>query len=313
MKAFALLLASVVAAVPLGAPPCASQELPRQDTMQLPPLRPRGHSHARGTLLIARLRPVTGQAGASGTGAFALEARGRTVTLRYDLTYDGVPGGAASIALRNSGEGGTGEVVHTICGALVGGRAPACPGGPGATLSGTWTAGLTPALVHEIIARRVYVELRGGQLLRGQLFQQPFMATHVDFVARFGGANQARGATGTGAFHLIHFGNGTEELHFEITVTGAGQVSGAELVTADSARIPLAQRRGLSLLATAEEPQRVGNTLSGRISSRSPSTTLFRIRAPDLRAQLLRGEGTLRITTTGPGARPLTARIVPIP
>ncbi|HET7462411.1 MAG TPA: hypothetical protein VFJ82_14255 [Longimicrobium sp.] len=298
-----------------AAPPVPVAPPEGQEPARFAPLE---HAHGQGALFIARLRADSGRTASSptGTGAFVLEARGRDATLRYDLTYDGVPGGASAVTLRNAGEGGSGAVLHVICGAA---GAERCPPRSGATLAGAWTSagGLTPERVRELAARRVYVEVQGGRTLRGQLLQQPFMATHVDFTARFGAQGAvgtplaAAGPTGTGAFHLIHFGNGTEELQFEVTVVGAGQVTGSTFVTADSLRVAPAERAGLSLLTPAGESRRVGNTLSGRIRSTAPAATVFALRGADVRAQMLAGAASVRVTATA--APPLTAALVPVP
>ncbi len=89
---------------------------------------------ARTTLLVAQLdaRQVVGggKSSATGTGTFLLDPSART--LNYDLTYQGLEsGGAKSIALRNFGKGGEGEVIKTICSS----DAEHCPSGAGATLT----------------------------------------------------------------------------------------------------------------------------------------------------------------------------------
>jgi hypothetical protein len=274
---------------------------------QRPPLHPH---RAQGTLFIARLRAADGPRGTptpTGTGAFVLEVRDRLSTLRWELTYDGLDAPPAAIHLRNTGEGSAGgRVVQTLCGEDADGRGPrACPPAAGATLSGTWTSasGLTPELVREVAARRVYVEVRTGRpALRGHLLQQRLMAHSIDFTARVTGP----GTSGTGAFHLIQFGDGAEELQFEITVTGDGDLGAVDFVSQDRA-VPLA-----TAAALPAGQERVGNTVSGTIRSESSAANLLTVADGASRDALAEGRGSLRVTTQRPSRR-ISAAIVPVP
>ena len=123
-----------------------------------------GMAMARTTLLVAQLdgRQVVGggSSSATGTGTFLLDPSART--LNYNLTYEGLEsGGAKSIALRNFGKGGEGEVIKTICSS----DAEPCPSAAGATLSGALDSGGRPLdnkLIGEFDSGRVYVEIVGG-------------------------------------------------------------------------------------------------------------------------------------------------------
>jgi len=110
-----------------------------------------------------------------------------------------------SVALRNFSAGGNGKVVHVICGE---GNA-ACAPGAARTLAGSWDERsqlpLTPGLVSELTAQRIYVEVLTGRgpELRAQLEPQPFMAGYTQYIGRISGRSAQGPVTGTAAVWLV--------------------------------------------------------------------------------------------------------------
>jgi hypothetical protein len=213
------------------------------------PSHHRRMAHQQSTLFVARAdaRQVVpaGRSGATATGAFILAVKGRDARLEYDLTFDGLQNGPASaIRLYNFGPGANGKVVHIICGRGEGSQA--CPQATGATVTGVWTSDdrmpLSPQLVSELAAQRIYVEIESGQRgtpeIRSQLMQQSFMAMTKSFVARLGREGDARrGVTGTATFDFVRIDARRTFIIFDLTVTGlAAPVTAVNIMPADGTR-----------------------------------------------------------------------------
>lgn len=232
-----------------------------------------GMTHTATSLFVARMDgravvPASGS-GATGTGAFVLEVKGREARLDYHLTFDSLRNGPPrAIRLRNFSAGGNGEVVHVVCGAPEG--AAACPDSPGGTVSGAWTSGdahpLTPELARELAAQRVYAEVESGTAgareVRGQLSSPPFMAITRSFVAKLS-ASGAPGVSGTGAFSLVIIDEQRRLLLFDVTVTGLQAP-----ITGFSITLPGASGDTAFQLQVKADARKSSATISGTVSAR---------------------------------------------
>ena len=148
--------------------------------------------------------------GATGTGVFTLTDDGLT----FDVTVNGLSGPIVLAHFHNNIAGINGPVVRTIHPSFVGN-----------TATGIWTKNdpepLTPALIADLLAGRLYVNVHtaanpGGEI-RGQVHGQ----SSSGYTGRLNGANEVppvpTPATGTGSFHL---NEARTELRFDLTVEG---------------------------------------------------------------------------------------------
>ncbi len=144
------------------------------------------------------------------TGSFSLDLSRTALT--YDITFEGLTGPPTLAHFHNAPAGVNGGVVKTITSSIVGNSA-----------SGVWAATdaepLTPALVNELLAGRIYVNFHtaahGGGEIRGQLI----LTTGIGRTATLDGGEEvppvATPATGTGSFVLTDQG-----VVFDATVEG---------------------------------------------------------------------------------------------
>jgi CHRD domain len=265
---------------------------------------------------------------ATGTGAFTLQGSGNRLSLRYDITYQGLAAPPTRIVLRNFGTGGVGEVVHVVCG----GQAAACPQQPGATLNAEWNDRATPpinaALAREVVVGRVYVEIegeRGQGLARGQIVTYGSMLPVQGFVTRLRPIGTAAGPdapSGTGAFYLAQTRDGSEIMAYHLTAAKTdGAPTKALIVSSDASGTPPGAQASPLVEAV---PQRVsprlapdqpagtrgqrGGTIAGTVAA--PPTR--GAGAADLRALASRPQGlNVIVTTDANPAGELVGELVP--
>ena len=146
---------------------------------------------------------------ATGTGSFTLnEAR---TELKYNVTVEGLTSAIVLSHFHNGPPGGLGGVAKTITSSFVGN-----------TASGTWTANdaepLTPALVGELLAGRIYINVHTTNFGSGEIRAQLRLTTGVGRTANFTGAQEVppvnTPATGTGSCVLTAAG-----VEYDATVT----------------------------------------------------------------------------------------------
>jgi hypothetical protein len=244
-----------------------------------------GMAMARTTLLVAQLdaRQVVGggKSSATGTGTFLLDPSART--LNYNLTYQGLEsGGAKSIALRNFGKGGVGEVIKTICSS----DAEHCPSGAGATLTGALDSGGRPlenSLIGEFDSGRVYVEIVGADgkpEIRGQLGPNTAMVMVMSFVAHLAPieGSDSKGA-GTAIVSETYLPGGKTSVFYAATVadTSGAPTSVALAGGPAPTREALATRLALPKLQLSRSRNReAGGSLSGvyEVNSAIPNPLL---------------------------------------
>ena len=231
-----------------------------------------GMAMAKTTLLVAQLdaRQVVGggSSSATGIGAFLLDPAART--LRYNLTYEGLElGGPKSIALRNFGKGGDGEVIKTICGP----EAERCPSGAGATLSGAFDSSgrsLENSLIGEFDSGRVYVEIVGANgkpEIRGQLGPNTAMVMVMSYVAHLAPieGSQSKGA-GTAVVSETYLPGGKTSVFYSATVADTSSAPTNVALVGGPAPSPeaLATRSSLPELKLSPSRNReTGGSLSG--------------------------------------------------
>ena len=147
---------------------------------------------------------------ATGTGSFTLnEAR---TELKYNVTVEGLTSAIVLSHFHNAPTGVNGGVVKTITSTFVGN-----------TASGTWTSTdpepLTPTLVSELLAGRIYINVHTANFGSGEIRAQLRLTTGVGRTANFTGAQEvppvATPATGTGSCVLTAAG-----VEYDATVTG---------------------------------------------------------------------------------------------
>lgn len=157
----------------------------------------------------------------TGTGSFVLNAARTELT--FDITVTGLSGAITAAHFHNAAAGLDGPIVRTITSSFSN------------TASGVWkltdSEPLTPALVAEIEAGRIYVNIHtaanpAGEI-RGHL--APVSAGNKGFMAEMEGDHEAppviTSASGTGAFVL---NAARTELTFDITVNGlSGPITSA--------------------------------------------------------------------------------------
>jgi hypothetical protein len=99
---------------------------------------PKEHVHLKNTLFAATLTEKgQGAEGGVATGVFVLAIDGKRPRLEYELAFDAVPNPPTSITLHNFGEGGSGPIVHVVCG---GDSPQRCPTAPSGVVKGVWSA-----------------------------------------------------------------------------------------------------------------------------------------------------------------------------
>lgn len=269
-------------------------------------------SHQETTLFVARAdasKVVPAQrSGATATGAFILRVKGRDARLEYDLTFDGLQNGPARvIRLNNFAEGANGKLVHIICGR----DAKPCPNATGATVSGEWGSGdkppLDPALVHELAAGRIYVEIESGPRsapeIRSQLKQQSSMGMARSFVSKLGREGNARtGMTGTAAFDFVRIDDRRTFILFDITVTGlTAPITAINMTLGAGREIPLT-------LPVSAALRKSRATVSGQLDGRQlPQTT-----RSEFVEKLRSGDFSVSLATSDPRAGALRAKLVPL-
>ena len=204
---------------------------------------------------------------ATGTGSFTLnEAR---TELEYNVTVQGLTSAIVLSHFHNAPTGVNGGVVKTITGSFVGN-----------TASGTWTSTdaepLTPALVNELMAGRIYVNVHTANFGGGEIRAQLRLSTGVGRTSNLNGAQEvppvATPATGTGSCVLTAAGVeydatvqgllGTFQLaHFHQAPTG---VNGGVVKTITGSFVNNTAT-GVWAAADAEplSPARIGNFLAG--------------------------------------------------
>jgi len=166
--------------------------------------------------------PVTTTA--TGTGSFMLKSSssGTVTELEYHITFAGLSGSLAASHFHNGPAGVAAGVVRAIS-------------FNGNTASGSWksddaTQPLTPALVTELLAGRIYVNLHTAANPGGEIRGQVRVTTGIGFTAKLDGAQEVppvtTNAAGTGAFTLNNDGT---ELTYDVTVGGgfSGRITNA--------------------------------------------------------------------------------------
>jgi hypothetical protein len=147
---------------------------------------------------------------ATGTGSFHLnEAR---TELKYDVTVNGLTSALQLAHFHNAPAGVNGGVVKTLTASFVGNSA-----------SGVWTSTdaepLTPALVNELLAGRIYINVHTVNFGNGEIRGQLRLSTGVGRTANLTGAQEvppvATPATGTGSCVLTSAG-----VEYDITIEG---------------------------------------------------------------------------------------------
>jgi hypothetical protein len=165
---------------------------------------------------------------------------------------------------------------------------------------------LSPQLVSELAAQRIYVEIESGPRstpeIRSQLKQQSIMAMTKSFVARLGREGDARrGVTGTATFDFVRIDARRTFIIFDLTVTGlAAPVTAVNLTPAD---------KTLTLNMPVTTTYRKSRaTISGQIDARQ----LPQLKNFDLLEGLRSGEFVVNVVT-GARAGTLSAKLTPLP
>jgi len=159
--------------------------------------------------------PVT--TAATGTGSFYLKSSssGTVTELEYHITVAGLSGNIAQAHFHNAAAGANGNVVRDIS-------------FNNNTASGSWksndaTQPLTAALVTELLANRLYVNVHTAANSGGEIRGQVRVATGIGFTANLEGAQEnppvTTNARGTGTFVLNNDGT---ELTYDVTGAGFG-------------------------------------------------------------------------------------------
>ena len=178
-------------------------------------------------------------------------------------------GGPKSIALRNFGKGGDGEVIKTICGP----EAERCPSGAGATLSGAFDSSgrsLENSLIGEFDSGRVYVEIVGANgkpEIRGQLGPNTAMVMVMSYVAHLAPieGSQSKGA-GTAVVSETYLPGGKTSVFYSATVADTSSAPTNVALVGGPAPSPeaLATRSSLPELKLSPSRNReTGGSLSG--------------------------------------------------
>jgi hypothetical protein len=147
---------------------------------------------------------------ATGTGVFTLTDDGLT----WDITVNALSGPIVLAHFHNNIAGMNGPVVKTIHPSFVGN-----------TATGIWTKNdaepLTPALIADLLAGRLYVNVHTGANPGGEIRGQVHGQSSSGYTGKLNGANEVPPApvpgTGTGSFHL---NEARTQLFFDITVEG---------------------------------------------------------------------------------------------
>jgi hypothetical protein len=223
-----------------------------------PPQPPRQHVHPKNTLFAATLSEKgQGVDGAVATGVFVLSIDAKRPKVDYELAFDAIPNPPTTITLRNFAEGGTGAIVHVVCG---GDSSRRCPTAASGVVTGTWSAGDNPALTLELTREmanmRIYAELSAGSFAaRGQLQGHWTMAPYRAYTTRFGGPEG-----GVGALIVSMIGS-RRTVFYSATVTSRGQPI-TELrfpgVGAEAGIRPTVSRSTVAGKIESDELQRLG-------------------------------------------------------
>ncbi len=217
---------------------------------------------------------------ATGGGVFVLNTDG--TALSYNVSVIGLSGPIAAAHFHNAAAGTNGPVVRTIT-------------FTGETASGTWlntdAQALTPALVAELLAGRIYVNVHTAANPGGEIRGQVLVGTEQQFNAALSGSQEVppvnTNAGGVGSFKLNAFGT---ELSFNAAVTGlSGPITAAHFHNA---------ARGVNgAVVRAITNDFTGNTASG-IWKASDAQAL----TPALVAELLAGKIYVNVhTAANPG------------
>ena len=159
--------------------------------------------------------PVTTTA--TGTGSFTLKSSssGTVTELEYHITVAGLSGSIAAAHFHNAATGTNGGIVRDIS-------------FNGNTAEGSWKSDdtnqpLTSALLAELLAGRLYVNVHTGANPGGEIRGQVLVTTGIGFSANLEGAQENppvnTNARGTGTFMLNNAGT---ELTYDVTGTGFG-------------------------------------------------------------------------------------------
>jgi hypothetical protein len=141
-----------------------------------------------------------------GTGAFVLDAEG----LHYWITINGLSTTLSAAHFHKAPAGQSGGVVRALT-------------FTGNSASGVWTATdsrpLTPALIQDIIAGNIYVNVHTANNPSGEIRGQVTLGAGVRFVANITGAQENPAVTGNGQGTGVFVWN-ADGLHYWVTVTG---------------------------------------------------------------------------------------------
>lgn len=159
--------------------------------------------------------PVTTTA--TGTGSFYLKSSssGTVTELEYRVTVAGLSGNISAAHFHNAATGTNGGVVRNIS-------------FNGNTSEGSWKSDdasqpLTPALLTELLAGRLYVNVHTAANPGGEIRGQVLVTTGIGFSANLEGAQEnppvTTTARGTGTFMLNNAGT---ELTYDVTGAGFG-------------------------------------------------------------------------------------------
>jgi hypothetical protein len=244
--------------------------------------------HAKASLTGAQENPPVPST-ATGTGVFTLTDAG----LAFDVTVEGLTGPIVLAHFHNAATGVNGPVVRTITADFAGGN----------TATGIWTKNdaepLTPTLIAEILAGRIYVNvhtaMHGGGEIRGQVLLQ----NSSGHTARLDGAQEvppvATPAKGTASCTLNDLGTA---LRFNITVQGLS----SPITLAHFHNAPAGVNGGVVRTIT---PNFIGNTASGdwRATDAEPLT-------PALVNELLAGRIYLNVHTANNGGGEIRGQVL---
>ena len=217
---------------------------------------------------------------ASGGGMFVLNPDGTELT--YNVSVTGLSGPIAAAHFHNAATGTNGPVVRAIT-------------FTGEVASGVWknsdAQALTPALVAELLAGKIYVNVHTAANPGGEIRGQVLVGTEQQFNAALNGAQEVPAvnttATGVGSFKLNALGT---ELNFNVLVAGlSGPIQAAHFHNA---------ARGVNGgVVRAITNDFTGNTATG-IWKASDTQAL----SPALVAELLAGKIYVNIhTAANPG------------
>ncbi len=224
----------------------------------------------------------------TGTGSFKLKSSssGTVTELEYHITFAGLSGSLTNSHFHNGPAGVAAGVVRNIS-------------FNGNTASGSWKSDdamqpLTSALVTELLAGRIYVNLHTAANPGGEIRGQVLVTTGIGFTAKLDGAQEVppvtTNAAGTGTFMLNNDGT---ELTYDVTVAGgfSGRINNAHFHNGP-AGVAAGVVRNLNFLATG------GTGIAANSAGVWKSTDASQPLTPTLVNELLNGNIYVNFHTT---------------